>query len=43
VHIRSIANQASAESIVGRLKVGTVLVSDQFADAITVVLGNDLK
>jgi len=25
------------------LKVGTVLVSDQFADAITVVLGNDLK
>jgi hypothetical protein len=43
VHIRSTANQAAAESIVGRLKVGTVLVSDQFADAITVVLGNDLK
>ena len=43
VHIRSTANQAAAESIAGRLKLGTVLVSDQFADAITVVLGNDLK
>lgn len=43
VHIRSTANQGAGEAIAGRLKVGTVLVSDRFADAITVVLGNDLK
>lgn len=43
VHIRSTANQATAEAIVSRLKVGSVLVSDQFVDPITVVLGNDLK
>ena len=43
VHIRSAADQATAESIAKRLKLATVLVSTQFADAITVVLGTDLE
>ncbi len=43
VHIRSTADQATAESIAKRLKLATVLVSSQFADAITVVLGTDLE
>jgi hypothetical protein len=43
VHIRSTSDQATADSIVKKLKFGTVKVSTQFADAITVVLGSDLK
>lgn len=43
VHIRSASDQATAESIAKKLKVATVKVSTQFLDAITVVLGSDLK
>jgi hypothetical protein len=43
VHIRSTSDQATADSIVKKLKFGTVKVSTQFVDAITVVLGADLK
>jgi hypothetical protein len=43
VHIRSAADQSTAESIAKKLNVATVKVSTQFADAITVVLGSDLK
>ena len=43
VHIRSTADQATADSIAKKLKVAKVKVSTQFADAITVVLGSDLK
>jgi hypothetical protein len=43
VHIRSAADQATAEAIAKRLKLASVLVSTQFADAITVVLGTDLE
>lgn len=43
VYIRSAADQATAEAIAKRLKLATVLVSTQFADAITVVLGTDLE
>lgn len=43
VHIRSESDRATAESIAKKLKVATVKLSTQFADAITVVLGSDLK
>lgn len=43
VHIRSAADQSTAEAIAKRLGVATVMVSSQFADAITVVLGADLQ